>query len=221
MKEQTITAREGEAINPVRMPLTKLRREAEKRNENAEGGGVWRTLDFLLYFLMVVMVMFSFRAVILDPVRVEGTSMIETLADKEVMLVNRTAYTFSEPKRGDIVICYYPDAYYTENDLKYATRVKRVIAVAGDKIELKDGSVYINGERLSEPYLNGKYTPEKDLAAEGILPENSVVPEGTVFVMGDNRPSSRDSRLVGPIPMERVIGKAFSVVYPFKNFRLI
>ena len=147
--------------------------------------------------------------------------MIETLADKEVMLVNRTAYAFSAPKRGDIVICYYPDEYYTDNNLKYATRVKRVVALAGDRLELKDGGVYVNGERLSEPYLNGRYTPDKDLVAEGILPEDGIVPEGTVFVMGDNRPSSRDSRLVGPIPLERVIGRAFTVVYPFKNLRLV
>lgn len=219
--EKAAAARRGEAINPIRKSMKALRCDAEKRNENAEGGGVWRALDFLLYFMMVVLIMFSVRAVVLDPVRVEGTSMIETLADKEVMLVNRTAYAFSAPKRGDIVICYYPDEYYTDNNLKYATRVKRIVAVAGDRLELKDGGVYVNGERLSEPYLNGRYTPDKDLVAEGILPENSVVPEGTVFVMGDNRPSSRDSRLVGPIPLERVIGRAFSIVYPFKNFRLV
>ena len=221
MAEQELNAQRGEPINPVRKTVGKLQREADKRNESVEGGGAWRALDFFIYLLTVVLIMFSVRAVLLDPVRVEGTSMVETLANQEVMLVNRTAYAFSSPKRGDIVICYYPDEYYTETDQKYATRVKRVIAVAGDMLELKNGSVYVNGERVEEPYLNGKTTPEKDLVAEGILPEGSVVPEGTVFVMGDNRPSSRDSRLVGPIPLYRVVGKAVSVLYPFERLRLI
>lgn len=224
-KEKRDPAREGEAINPIRKPIGKLRREADKRNEDTAGGGAWRALDFALYFLTVVLVMFSFRAAILDPVRVEGTSMIQTLGDREVMLVNRTAYAFSAPKRGDIVICYYPEEYYTETSQKYATRVKRVVAVAGDRLEIRDGGVYINGERLSEPYLNGVVTPENDLTAfEDYAPklsEGNIVPEGMVFVMGDNRPSSRDSRLVGPIPLERVIGRAFAVVYPFRNIRLV
>ena len=107
-----------ERINPVRRTIGKLQKEAEKRNESLEGGGLWRATDFLLYLLMVVLIMFSFRAVILDPVRVEGESMVETLQNHEVMLVNRTAYAFSAPKRGDIVICYYPDEYYTETNQK-------------------------------------------------------------------------------------------------------
>lgn len=225
MAETARNARSGERINPVRKTIQKLQKEAEKRNESVEGGGAWRAADFLLYLLMVILIMFAFRAVILDPVRVEGESMIETLQNHEVMLVNRTAYAFSAPKRGDIVICYYPEEYYTETNQMYATRVKRVIAVAGDRIELKNGGVYINGERLEEPYLNGKRTPDNDLSVfpdyAVPLAEGNIVPEGTVFVMGDNRPSSRDSRLVGAIPLERVIGKVFLMVYPFENLRLI
>lgn len=220
----------GKAVDPIVKPLKTLKKEAEKRNESVEGGGLWRAADFLLYLLMVVLIMFAFRAVILDPVRVEGESMVSTLNNHEVMLVNRTAYAFSTPKRGDIVICYYPDEYYTETNQKYATRVKRVIAVAGDTIEIKDGGVYVNGVFLDEPYLNGRRTPENALTnligdpepsyATPLL-EGGVVPEGTVFVMGDNRPSSRDSRLVGPIPLERVIGKVFTVIYPFERLHLI
>ena len=211
-------------VNPVILPIGKMKKLAEKRNETTEGGGLWRALDFLLYFLMVILIMFSVRAVVLDPVRVDGTSMIDTLSDKEVILVNRTAYAFTSPKRGDIVICYYPDEYYTETNQQYATRVKRVIAVAGERIELKDGCVYVNGVQIDEPYLNGRVTPENALLGlleDGSLLEGNIVPEGTVFVMGDNRPSSRDSRLVGPIPLERVIGKAFTVVYPFERLRLL
>lgn len=239
MPENMFKSRERAGIcNPIRKPVERLRHDAEKRNESVAGGGAWRALDFLLYLLMVVLIMFSVRAVILDPVRVEGHSMESTLLDREVMLVNRTAYAFSAPKRGDIVICYYPDEYYTGTNKTYATRVKRVIAVGGDTLSIRGGCVYVNGEKLEEPYLNGLPTSEKDVAllieTGALLPadagqtENAdtadcIVPEGTVFVMGDNRPSSNDSRVaaVGPIPLERVIGRAFTVIYPFNKLRLI
>ena len=225
VKTELQQKRDPNAFNPVIKSIGKNRRAAEKRNESLEGGMLWRALDFLLYLVLIVLIMFSIRTVLIDPVRVEGESMIETLQNHEVMLVNRTAYAFSAPKRGDIVICYYPEEYYTETNQMYATRVKRVIAVAGDRIELKNGGVYINGERLEEPYLNGKRTPDNDLSVfpdyAVPLAEGNIVPEGTVFVMGDNRPSSRDSRLVGAIPLERVVGKVFLMVYPFENLRLI
>ncbi len=203
---------------PIIKSVRKLKHEAEKRNETLKGGKLWRLLDFFAYFLMIVLIMLSLRAVVFDPVRVDGRSMQSTLEHNDVMLVNRLAYAFSSPKRGDIVICYYPDRYYTDNKIQYATRVKRVIAVAGDTIELKDGGVYINGEWLDEPYLNGVYTPENNLKGyEEIavsLLDGNVVPEGTVFVMGDNRPVSRDSRneKVGAIPLNHVVGKVLLVV---------
>ena len=210
---------------PITKSLRKLRREAEKRNESMTGGRPWRLLDFFAYFLLIIVIMLAARSVVLDPVRVDGRSMQDTLEDGNIMLVNRLAYAFSAPKRGDIVICYYPDQYYVENDLKYATRVKRVIAVAGDTIELKDGGVYVNGALLDEPYLDGKITPEGSLSryeedAVALL-DGNVVPEGTVFVMGDNRPVSRDSRneKVGAIPLYRVVGKVRMVFYPFDKLR--
>lgn len=212
---------------PEKRTLRALRRAAEKRNESLPGGRLWRLLDFFAYFVLIILIMLSVRSVVIDPVRVDGRSMQETLEDNDIMLVNRLAYVFSSPKRGDIVICYYPDKYYEDSDLKYATRVKRVIAVAGDTIELKDGSVYVNGELLDEPYLNGKITPEDDLIGyeEGAISllDGNVVPEGTVFVMGDNRPVSRDSRnsKVGPIPLYRVIGKVCMVLYPFDKLRFV
>lgn len=203
---------------PITKSLQKLRREAEKRNESMPGGRLWRLLDFFTYFLMIILIMLAVRSVVADPVRVDGRSMQDTLENGDVMLVDRLAYAFSSPKRGDIVICYYPDAYYTDNELKYATRVKRVVAVAGDTIEIKDGGVYVNGVFLDEPYLNGRTTPQNSLdgyeETAVALSDGGVVPEGTVFVMGDNRPVSRDSRneKVGAIPLERVIGKVRLVV---------
>lgn len=211
MAEKTI---EPERITKI--SVGKMQREAEKRNESLAGGAFWRALDFLLYLVLIVLIMFSIRSVLIDPVRVDGRSMLDTLVDGEVMLVDRTAYAFKTPARGDIVMCYYPDEYYESQGLLYASRVKRVVAVAGDTIETVDGEVYINGERIDEPYL----TPER---VGGQYIERQTVPEGCVYVLGDNRSVSRDSRYetVGPIPVQRVVGKVRLVLYPFRNAHLV
>ena len=85
-------------------PIAKLRRQAEKRNENMEGGMSWRVLDFLLYLLLVMAIVFAIRAVAFDPVRVDGTSMLDTLQENEIMFVDRLAYVCRMPQRGDIII---------------------------------------------------------------------------------------------------------------------
>lgn len=208
-------------VRPTAATVRKLQREAEKRNEGMEGGAVWRALDFLLYLCMVVLIMFAVRSVLLDPVRVDGRSMLDTLNDGDVMLVNRTAYTLKRPQRGDIVMCYYPDEYYTEQGLAYASRVKRVVAVGGDTIETRGGELYVNGEKVDEPYLN----PDRVGSQEIPL---LTVPENSVYVLGDNRSVSRDSRFasVGPIPLSHVVGKAgIRIVtapeFPFLKLHLI
>ena len=197
-------------------PIGKLQRAAEMRNESLEGGMLWRALDFLLYLVLIVLIMFSIRTVLIDPVRVDGKSMLDTLVDGEVMLVDRTAYAFKSPARGDVVLCYYPDEYYESQGLQYATRVKRVIAVGGDTIETIDGAVYVNGEKIDEPYLS----PDR-IGGQYVRPQR--IPEGCVYVMGDNRSVSRDSRYetVGPIPLFRVVGKVRLILFPFEKAHLV
>ena len=182
---------------PFEQTVAAMRREAEKRNEAMEGGVLWRALDFLLYLVLIVLIMFSIRAVLIDPVRVDGRSMLDTLTDGEIMIVDRAAYTLQTPKRGDIVMCYYPDGYYESQQLAYASRVKRVIAVPIDE-------PYLTPERIGNQYIR-----------------RQTIPEGTVYLLGDNRSVSRDSRYdtVGPIPLYRVVGKVRVVLYP--NPRLI
>jgi len=196
--------------------IAALRRQAEKRNESMEGGARWRTLDFVLSLILIMLSVFALRTVLFDPVRVDGKSMLDTLTDGEIMLVNRAAFAFSQPKRGDIVLCYYPDDYYAQPGKTYGTRVKRVVAVGGDTIEAKNGTLYLNGEAQDEPFL----TPER-IGAMTIA--RQVIPEGSVFVLGDNREVSIDSRdpNVGPIPLSRVIGKVRLVMYPLTNLRFV
>ena len=196
--------------------IAALRRQAEKRNENMEGGARWRTLDFVLYLLLIMLSVFALRTVLFDPVRVDGKSMLDTLTDGEIMVVNRAAFAFSSPKRGDIVLCYYPDGYYAQPGKTYGTRVKRVVAVGGDTIETIDGRLYVNGEAQDESFL----TPER-IGSQYV--DRQVIPEGSVFVLGDNREVSIDSRdpYVGPIPLTRVIGKVRLVLYPLNQLRLV
>ncbi len=198
----------------IQKPIAVLRRQAEKRNENLEGGRPWRVLDFLLYLLLIMTIVLAVRSVAIDPVRVDGTSMLETLVDGEIMLVDRLAFIQSTPKAGDIIICYYPEEYYLETGRSYNTRVKRVIAVGGDTIETIANRVYVNGRQVEEPYVSDTRVGYQQI-------EKTTVPQDCVYVLGDNRAVSIDSRneAVGPIPLYRVIGKVRSVIYPFGSIR--
>jgi signal peptidase I len=130
-------------------------------------------------------------------ITVDGPSMQPTLWKGDRMLVGRVEYYFTKPKRGDIVIVSFPD--------RTGDIVKRVIATAGEKVKVSGGSVYINGKKLDEPYI---LEPINQDFAE------TTVPSGTVFVMGDNRNNSHDSRAVGPIPLSKVLGRVYAVVWP-------
>ncbi|MBR0508197.1 MAG: signal peptidase I [Clostridia bacterium] len=194
-------------------PFASLRREANKRNESMSGGGKWRALDFVLYLVLIAIILLSVRAVALDPVRVDGRSMLDTFTDRDVMLVDRTAYAFSTPKRGDVVICYYPEEYYASRELAYASRVKRVIAVAGDVIYTENGRLFVNGEPVDEPYVSPEHAGGYEI---GSAEAPVTISAGCVFVCGDNRRESADSRRadVGEIPLTRIAGKVRLVLYP-------
>lgn len=134
--------------------------------------------------------------------RVYKTSMLPTYHEGNIVLVNKVFYKHSEPKRNDVVVVNYKDANSKETLL-----IKRVIGVGGDHIEIKDNEVYLNGKLLNEDYINGAMTNTKDMTVD--------VPNGKVFVMGDNRDVSLDSRKLGYFDFEDdVVGKVFFKV-PF------
>lgn len=194
--------------------LNEMRKIVERRNDSLKGGMLWRVFDTVITLIAVVIFALAARAVIAEPVRVSGESMLDTLQDGDYLFVEKLSYTFSSPKRGDVVICYYPDPYYETQNKDYYTRVKRVVAVAGDTVETRDGRLYVNGEVVEEPYLT-----EKRSATAGI--ETPVtVQKGTVFVLGDNRVNSRDSRdsRIGAIPLEQIVGKPHFVLFPLSHF---
>lgn len=134
--------------------------------------------------------------------RVYGTSMVPTFHEGNIVLVDKVFYKRGEPERNDIVVVDYRDANQNETFI-----IKRVVAVGGDHLEIKDNQVYLNGELLQEDYINVTMTNNEDMSID--------IPEGKVFVMGDNRNNSLDSRRLGYFDFEDdVIGKVFFTV-PF------
>ena len=132
--------------------------------------------------------------------KVYGTSMLPTYHEGNIVLVDKVFYKHSEPKRKDIVVVDYKDA-----NMKETFIIKRVVGIGGDHIEIKDNELYLNGELLEEDYINGAMINSEDMLVD--------VPEGKVFVMGDNRNNSLDSRKLGYFDFdEDVIGRVFFTV---------
>jgi len=177
-------------------------------------------LSWIFTLAVAVVIALVIRTFIFEPVKVDGHSMDDTLADKEIMFVSKWQYSsswlfgtrmtfFGDPERFDVVVCRYPDRGYTNF-------VKRVVGLPGDTIEIKNGYLYVNNERYDEPYINDEYRTGLGSNYPAI-----VVPEGQYFVMGDHRNNSNDSRFVGPIDRNMIMGHVVQVVFPFSAFRSI
>ena len=184
----------------------KQRRKQKCANAGREIAGWVLTLAFAALLALLINSFVFFFA------RVEGSSMLGTLKDGEVLFVWRAGYVFGQPQRGDIVICHYPktkDGGYL--DQKNTCYVKRVIGLPGDTVSIRQGTVYINGEALKESYLETERTDSQSMEAV-------VLEEGEYFLMGDNRSDSTDSRRMGAVERGKILGKAVGVVYPFTEF---
>ena len=136
-----------------------------------------------------------------QPVKVEGTSMMPGLDDQERIFINKFVYRWEPIERGDVVVFRYP-----QDPTK--SYIKRVIGIAGDRVRIDEGRVYVNDELLYEPYVRRTYRDDRS------IPETTV-PADSFFVLGDHRNMSSDSRDFGAIPQESVYGKAVFVYWPF------
>lgn len=190
-----LTSREREHLAEAAEELHKKDPEYRRRGN----------LEFFIYLVIMLIAVFSLRQFVGEPIMVDGDSMVHTLTDQERMLVEKVTYLVREPARGEIIICYYPG--YD------VSCVKRVIGLPGETLEIRGGITYIDGEPLDET----------EWIAEPMwydLPPTTV-PEDSVFVMGDNRNWSKDSRdpSVGCIPYERIVGRSVAVIWPFDRVR--
>lgn len=145
------------------------------------------------------------RLFVLQPYIIPSSSMEPAMIPGDRILVNRLAYRFWAPARGDIVVFAYP------RDTS-RTFIKRIVAIEGETVELKDNQVYVNNELVKEPYLKpGDYPP--------FDPE--TVPTDNVFVLGDNRRESGDSREWGVLPKNYLIGKAWLIYNPIQRIKFL
>ncbi|HYO61151.1 MAG TPA: signal peptidase I [Actinomycetota bacterium] len=190
----------------------------------------WRELPVLVVIAFVVALLI--KTFLLQAFYIPSASMEPTLVEGDRVLVEKLSYRWGEPKRGDVVVfekefataiipAEQDDPFW--EDIGSALKglfgfptggtqdfIKRVIAVEGDTVEGRDGRVYVNGEPVDEPYLaDGTETS----------PFGAVdIPKGMIFVMGDNRGNSDDSRAFGPIPVDEVVGHAFLLLWPPSDF---
>jgi signal peptidase I len=179
----------------VSHPLAPPRPAAPPRRESFSGFGVW------LRDLIVSLAISAFIIVFLyQPVKVEGVSMMPSLADQERIFVNKFVYRLEPIERGDIVVFRYP----RDPSKSY---IKRVIGTAGDRVRIDGGQVYVNDEALDEDYVPPAYTDSRPM-------KELIVPPHSYFVLGDHRSMSQDSREFGPVDQNYIYGKAVFGYWP-------
>lgn len=167
-------------------------------NKNSE------LLEWIKAILMAIVVAFIIRTFLIENVEVNQISMNPTFYEGDRVIISKLSYKFNEPELGDIIVFTPPN--------QKQPYIKRVIGVGGDTVAIKDGKLYINGNVIDEPYIQEEMTQDFDQVH---------VPEGTVFVMGDNRNYSKDSRnpSVGFIPIENIWGKVKFRYWPLSKMQ--
>ncbi|HSY33148.1 MAG TPA: signal peptidase I [Verrucomicrobiae bacterium] len=160
---------------------------------------VW-TRDLLIAIgLALVIIVFLYQ-----PVKVEGTSMAPLLSDQERIFINKFVYRFESIHRGDVVVFWYP----LDRSKSF---IKRVIALPGETVTIRQGVVTVNGTVVPEPYVPPQYEDVSDFGP-------TRVPADSYFVMGDHRISSNDSRVFGPVPSQFIYGRAVFAYWPVDHF---
>jgi signal peptidase I len=166
--------------------------------QKAGGLGLWLRDLIVSAVASVLIITFLYQ-----PVRVEGTSMLPRLEDRDRLFINKFVYHVSAIERGDVVVFHYP----RDPEKSY---IKRVIALPGDRLRIDHGVVWLNGHRLFENYVPEEYRDTRSMA-------EMVVPEGAYFMMGDHRSISSDSREFGPVERSLIYGKAVFIYWPARD----
>ena len=180
------------------------------------GGGLGCAVEVIETLVLTLVIFFVIQNFVAQPFRVEGQSMEQTFVENDYVLVDRLTGRWSPYARGQVVVLQPPAGVAEGND----PFIKRVIGVGGDTVEVRDGQVFVNGVALDEPYLfrNDAGVVEPTQAGNQT---RWVVPEGELFVMGDHRQVSEDSRVFGPIPVSSVIGRGVVRYWPLSEFGII
>ena len=165
-------------------------------------GMVRELVETILPAVLIALLIHLFLA---QATRVEGYSMEPTLYGHQRLVIEKLSYRLHEPQRGDIIVIHVP-GYGSE------MLIKRIVGLPGDTVSVQNGQVFLNGQAMQEPYLRS--------IMRGTYPTTRV-PDNSVFVMGDNRNNSNDSRSFGPIPINDIVGKAWLRYWPLSDFGIV
>jgi signal peptidase I len=214
-----------DGAGPPKAPKKKSRNPIDRLFPNLSHG--WRVaLDWLVTIAGAVAIVLAIKAWVVNPYRIPSSSMEPTLhcarptqgceaSASDRVLANRFIYHFRQPKRGEIVVFRTPPLARQECGSE-GTFVKRLIGLPGDLWEERQGTVFINGKRLHEPYIRRERRDSQTLGLADIPPRGKykVIPRGYYLMMGDNRSSSCDSRRWGLVPRKNLIGPVFATYWP-------
>jgi signal peptidase I len=175
-------------------------------------------LEIVETLVLTLLIFWVIQSFVAQPYRVQQESMEQTLEPEQYVLVDKLTPRWDTYKRGDIVVFDPPETWVrTDPPQPY---IKRVIGVGGDTIEFRDGAVYLNTVKLDEPYVyqvDGQPQPTDPSTGPNLV----VVPPGELFLMGDHRADSSDSRAGGTVPTSAIIGRAFLRYWPIDTFRIL
>ena len=215
---QTVNAEGGRAAGQEDKKDKKGKKAKKKKTVGQE------ILSWVLTLLAAVAIAATVRYFVFEPVRVDGHSMDTTLADKEVMLVTKPEVLLGRLNHGDVVVVRFPDRF-TETKIRlgapidislsnHTLFVKRLVGLPGDVIAVQGGHLYLNDQPVDEPYVDADKFGGRDFA-------RYTLKEDEYFVMGDNRANSNDSRSVGPLSYDMIVGHAKMVLLPLGSLRTI
>jgi len=173
--------------------------------------GARAILDWIVVIAVALLVAFVVRTFVIAHFVVEGESMYSTLDTGDRVFVNKLSYRLHDPNRGDVVVLHQITGA-SERDL-----IKRVIGLPGETVEVRNCNVLIDGRVLNEPYLDPEVVTPTDCGGDYSL--QGPIPENHVFVMGDNRGGSQDSRAIGTIDEDDIVGRAFVVFWPQSHWQ--
>lgn len=178
------------------------------------GGTVRNVFSWVVYIAVVVAMIWGLQTFIVCPYAIPSGSMEDTIDTGDYVWSEKVTYYMGDPKQGDIVT-------FADPEIAGRTLIKRIIATEGQTVELIDGVVYVDGAPLSEPYTGGKPSEPLRNAIGVSIAYPYTVPEGCVWVMGDNRTDSADSRYFGPIDASTITGRAVAIYWPLDHIGVL
>jgi len=177
--------------------------------------------DWIIVVVVALFAALMIRVFVFQQFYISGPSMQTTLYDNNRVLVNKLSYKLHGIGRGDVVV--FDRVTTNGGTVNHDDLIKRVIALGGDTLEIKKCVVFLNGVAIEENYLDAQDLAQTDLNSRCRVVNlaEQVVPKGKIFVMGDNRSESFDSRMFGPIDEDLVVGRAFMIVWPLNKIGLL